>query len=1235
VDLLASLLEDLRSPDAGVRFSVLSRLETLTWTPELAAALRQRTATETDPATRFHLDLLIQFGDTASPPPAPGTSLAALTTLLATPDPDWLQVGLLLRRTPADELPLVMPLVRERGLGSFPDRILPFVLRLFRQHGSREDVPALEALTRHPSPRVILAAVEALERLDPAHLGNLITPLLRHPSPGIKSVAIRLLFRIDPPQAQRHFEALLFSEDPGDREAALFHAYFFPFPQIVQILLRFLSLEEDPALIRKAGRLFIINPAPELPERLIDLLATSRGDKQRELKIILQGVVEFLIKAGLSTRTAEEWRADLIALYRDRQAARWLGEATRLLGSPDEATRRAGVARLADLSRAGHQPARAALQAHAAREPAPTLQATIAALLAEATATEPAPENPPVAGPPDEGPTSPHERPVPDPAIALRDRLWRDFRRAPPAARPGVLRMLVARAGPAALELCREGLTSPDPVLVGAALEGLTALAPDDLPTLLIERLPTAPLEVQPLFVKALAPLRKSAALEAIRQLLFSVQPARRLAGIQAAATLDRPAVQEIVVQAFTRESASDVFQGLADLLLSWMDEELFRTLAAHWPSDCRPAPVAAFLQQAAATLATAHPARFASPAAVLAQLDPLARPPPSPSAPRADYDLREVVKTRPIEPPTDASTEPLPPPSALAGPTSPPLPPTDGSGDLANWADADPVTRFQMLARLGTEPATPARLAEARHWLALETEPISRFHLELTCARWAAAASRPAPPATPLATLETALASPVQRALDLALALEQMPRRDRTLAMDLLREAGWNCLPTPLLPFVLAFVRRAGSPADGPTVEAFCHHDDPRIVLAAIEALEALNPEDLKPLLPFFLVHAHRAIRLRAIRLLDKWDRPEALAHLAATLAAEDPAERAAALDQALLLPFPAVKPLLLRFLGLESDPALVAKAGRLFQINPDPEVPVHLAELLATSGPERRRQLSGILSGVLTALAAAGLVPDSPAEQLERLTVTVKARRQARDLEHCRAALTASTPEARLAGVRLAAALAEEGLPGLLELIRAQAAGEEDPAVAAALRTLLAHLQSSPTVDGDVAERSAGPAQPFSPPPATAAPTLPTTGTPGPHPSPQPPTTVPGGPPASEPPNTAADRSGPLPPAASPLALPPEAPDPDGSPAARAQWINALTPLTFPAALPRLRLWLDTLPDARQSAQQGGAPAASAKPEGAAPKQEAQPAAKQAGQNSKNGKAAKQPKQNAKEKK
>lgn len=67
----------------------------------------------------------------------------------------------------------------------------PFLARLFRLHGSREDVPALEELCRPRSPRVILAAVEALERLDPDHLSALVVPLLRNPNPAVQAVAIR------------------------------------------------------------------------------------------------------------------------------------------------------------------------------------------------------------------------------------------------------------------------------------------------------------------------------------------------------------------------------------------------------------------------------------------------------------------------------------------------------------------------------------------------------------------------------------------------------------------------------------------------------------------------------------------------------------------------------------------------------------------------------------------------------------------------------------------------------------------------------------------------------------------------------------------------------------------------------------------------------------------------------------------------------------------------------------
>ncbi|GIU74067.1 MAG: hypothetical protein KatS3mg004_1154 [Bryobacteraceae bacterium] len=90
----------------------------------------------------------------------------------------------------------------------------------------------------------------------------------------------------------------------------------------------------------------------------------------------------------------------------------------------------------------------------------------------------------------------------------------------------------------------------------------------------------------------------------------------------------------------------------------------------------------------------------------------------------------------------------------------------------------------------------------------------------------------------------------------------------------------------------------------------------------------------------------------------------------------------------------------------------------------------------------------------------------------------------------------------------------------------------------------------------------------------------------------------------------------------------IPPTVPVPAGGE-------SGVTDVTISTQTPGSNTALDTLPDARQSSQQGNAPAAAAvKPETAPAQPEAQPAAKKGGKNSKNGKSKKQSRQNGKEK-
>ena len=348
-DPLQELLADLRSPDAAIRFSVLSRIEGMAWDTAQVAALRAFLEGEADPGTRFHLQKIVARLERGKTP----TKAAEIEAILQASPRDDLALALAVESVPKPEAPMVAIALREARWFEFPPAVLPFVLSFFKKHGSFEDAEPITTLCRHSDPRVLSAAVEALEKLAPDNLQSLIVPLLVSPIHGIRSRAVRLLYRWDKDEAIRHFEALLFSDDASDRQAALFHAFFFPFPEIEPHMLRFLGIEDDPAVLAKAGLLFRSNPSVEELWRLLEIMEASRGEKRKLIGEILTGVIRSLSEAGLVDKSPEEIMQRLQAAYRERKGRQIVEQSQIELASDDAATRRIAIQRLIELHRRG------------------------------------------------------------------------------------------------------------------------------------------------------------------------------------------------------------------------------------------------------------------------------------------------------------------------------------------------------------------------------------------------------------------------------------------------------------------------------------------------------------------------------------------------------------------------------------------------------------------------------------------------------------------------------------------------------------------------------------------------------------------------------------------------------------------------------------------------------------------------------------------------------------------
>ncbi len=407
MDAVQTLFADLRSPDLSIRFSVLLRIEDLEWTPEQVQTLRELFSAETDPGTRFHLQkILTRVG--SGPEKKAGAEVAVeLTSLLRKPQRDDLGLAILLEQVTRKEAPLIATKLRHAQWHTFSAEVLPFVISFFRRHGSGEDVPFLEKLCSHENPRVVAAAVEALEKLNSESLKPLIVTLLLHPSHGIRSRAIRLLYRWDPREAIRHLEATLFSDEAQERSAGLFHAFFFPFNEIEPLLRRFLSIEDNAELLQRAGLLFRANPLPEELGRLMEVMESCRGNKRAIIGELIKGVAVSLHQAGLVDRKPEKLLQELQEGYRKRKTQELLERCRLALSGTDPEIRRKAVEKLGDLARLGLSQAGELLRLHAASETDESLRSQVTRVLGPETLL---PESEPVP------PTTPE--PAAPPAVA-------------------------------------------------------------------------------------------------------------------------------------------------------------------------------------------------------------------------------------------------------------------------------------------------------------------------------------------------------------------------------------------------------------------------------------------------------------------------------------------------------------------------------------------------------------------------------------------------------------------------------------------------------------------------------------------------------------------------------------------------------------------------------------------------------------------------------------------------
>ncbi len=560
-ELALSLFSDLRSPDVSIRFSVLARLENISWDNELINAFAVLTRTESDPTVKLYMRLILER---AGRKPAAAIDTQAmhqeLARLIEQPGLDPLRLALLLEMLPADSASATGETLANRALNDYPAIILPFVLRFIRKHRLTAFTRQITALCNHRDPQILSAAVETLEKIEPQQLEPLLVPLLTNSNPAIRSRAVRLLYRLDRQEALKHFEFMLLSPDIGDRNAAMFHAYFFPFALIEPALLQFMAVESDPELLKKAGYLFQVNPALEPPLNLIEIIEGSSGSKREIFSEILKGVLN--ARSRLLNRPVDELLAELKAACRNKKGSELVAQCRLAWETAGPAQRHAIAGKLEQLARSGITAASEALND----------------LAVQTTGTSP--EKPQEISAADLNRLSASERiniwKASDDVI---NRLQNEISVLWPTMNPEektviLSRILQTRCLSLARAIGHQALQDKNEIVVAATIETLQVLDPDIIFPLLPRLLAHPSTAVQSAAISVHSIYDKDQAVRLLEKMLGS-NPVARASALFHLAQFDFPSVEKILMNCLKSEDNTANLQKIEAILSSNLDDRL------------------------------------------------------------------------------------------------------------------------------------------------------------------------------------------------------------------------------------------------------------------------------------------------------------------------------------------------------------------------------------------------------------------------------------------------------------------------------------------------------------------------------------------------------------------------------------------------------------------------------------------------------------------------------------
>lgn len=216
------------------------------------------------------------------------------------------------------------------------------------------------------------------------------------------------------------------------------------------------------------------------------------------------------------------------------------------------------------------------------------------------------------------------------------------------------------------------------------------------------------------------------------------------------------------------------------------------------------------------------------------------------------------------------------------------------------------------------------------------------------------------------------------------------------------------------MLEIALTLLAKFGDDSDADHAPIFLVEKDADLVCAALTLLQQRDVASFKRQIRHGLTSRSFKVQLHAVHLLRMVDCDEAIKYIEAFLFHKNALIRQKALRELMLVTFDKVENLCLQYLGRETQPLLLVKAGFVAAFNPSADFPLKLYDIMALANGYKKHILQLILRQSIEAIKAAGILQQSVEAYMADLKQKIMFRKSEqvircaiRDLAHKDAAL------------------------------------------------------------------------------------------------------------------------------------------------------------------------------------------------------------------------------------